>query len=43
MYYKICESCGAVLDPGEKCDCETRETITEPEQAAPENKSEVIK
>lgn len=21
MYYKICEYCGAYLDPGEKCDC----------------------
>lgn len=22
MYYRICENCGAVLDPGERCDCE---------------------
>lgn len=22
MYYKICQNCGAHLDPGEKCDCE---------------------
>lgn len=21
-YFDICESCGAHLDPGEKCDCE---------------------
>lgn len=21
MYYRICEYCGAALDPGEKCDC----------------------
>ena len=21
MYYKICEYCGAHLDPGERCDC----------------------
>ena len=21
-YYSICESCGATLDPGEKCTCE---------------------
>lgn len=21
-YYKICEKCGASLDPGEKCTCE---------------------
>lgn len=20
-YYKICQSCGAHLDPGEQCDC----------------------
>lgn len=20
-YYKVCEHCGAHLDPGEKCDC----------------------
>lgn len=22
MYYRICERCGAHLDPGETCDCE---------------------
>lgn len=22
MYYKICPSCGAHLDPGERCDCQ---------------------
>ena len=21
MYYKVCESCGAHLDRGERCDC----------------------
>lgn len=23
MYFKECEYCGATLDPGEKCDCNT--------------------
>ena len=22
MFYKICPVCGAMLDPGERCDCE---------------------
>ena len=22
MYYYVCKSCGAHLDPGERCDCE---------------------
>ena len=22
-YYKLCSYCGAALDPGEKCDCQT--------------------
>lgn len=21
MYYRVCQSCGAHLDPGEQCDC----------------------
>lgn len=21
MYFRICECCGAALDPGERCDC----------------------
>lgn len=25
MYYKICERCGARLDPGETCDCQWME------------------
>ena len=25
MYYHKCRRCGANLDPGEKCDCETGE------------------
>lgn len=37
MYYKICEECGAVLDPGEHCDCEA---ITEPEQDEPQAERE---
>lgn len=24
MYHYICEKCGASLDPGEKCDCDTQ-------------------
>lgn len=24
MYFTICPRCGAHLDPGEHCDCETR-------------------
>ena len=24
MYGRICENCGAILDPGEKCDCNER-------------------
>lgn len=24
-YNKICEMCGAHLDPGERCDCEQKE------------------
>lgn len=22
MYYRVCQKCGAALDPGERCDCE---------------------
>ena len=25
-YYKICTVCGAALDPGERCDCQNKET-----------------
>lgn len=39
MYYKICEECGAVLDPGEKCDCETRETFSQ-DQTEPQTERE---
>lgn len=24
-YFRLCEYCGAALDPGEKCDCRSRE------------------
>lgn len=30
-YYKVCDKCGATLDPGEKCTCE-RERKEEQEQ-----------
>lgn len=29
MYFKTCEKCGAHLDPGEKCDCETSKNTEE--------------
>ena len=25
-YYKTCPLCGATLDPGERCDCQDKET-----------------
>lgn len=25
-YYKSCPLCGAALDPGERCDCQDKET-----------------
>lgn len=25
-YYKLCPRCGAALDPGERCDCQDKET-----------------
>ena len=28
MYYKICTSCGAHLDPGERCDCQDEKRAT---------------
>ena len=33
-YYKTCERCGASLDPGERCDCNTEKQNT-PNQAKP--------
>ena len=33
--YRVCEKCGAYLDPGERCDC-TMETNAEPVSAAVE-------
>ena len=32
-YYKVCEYCGAHLDPGEKCDCGGEEMRPFPFQA----------
>jgi len=29
-YYRICEACGAHLDPGEKCDCRKTKEETFP-------------
>lgn len=29
-YYKVCEACGAHLDPGEKCDCRKTKEETFP-------------
>lgn len=31
MYYRVCQKCGAALDPGERCDCE-EERIRERER-----------
>lgn len=28
-YYTVCEHCGAILDPGEKCDCQKIRTYEE--------------
>ncbi len=25
-YYSVCKVCGATLDPGERCDCQSLET-----------------
>ena len=41
-YYKICEKCGATLDPGEKCTCE-REHREEQEQKELQRKVEFTK
>lgn len=29
MMYKICQDCGATLDPGESCDCKTKDAATD--------------
>lgn len=29
MYYKICENCGAHLDPEERCDCDCEDILVE--------------
>lgn len=33
MGYRICEYCGAALDPGERCDCQAETKIKENEQS----------
>lgn len=30
MCYRICPDCGAYLDPGEKCDCQSENQNEEP-------------
>lgn len=32
MYFRICPVCGCYLDPGEKCECETKQEAHEPEE-----------
>ena len=34
-YYKVCDLCGATLDPGEKCDCNENSApdVEDPEAA----------
>ena len=41
-YYKVCEKCGATLDPGEKCMCE-REYREEQEEKELRKKVEFTK
>ena len=41
-YYKICEKCGATLDPGEKCTCE-REYREEQEEKELQRKVDFTK
>lgn len=41
-YYKVCEKCGATLDPGEKCTCE-REYREEQEEKELRKKVEFTK
>ena len=41
-YYKVCEKCGATLDPCEKCTCE-REHREEQEQKELQRKVEFTK
>lgn len=24
MFYRVCEHCGSALDPGERCDCQSK-------------------
>jgi hypothetical protein len=41
-YYNLCPVCGASLDPGERCDCDTEKRNT-PDQAEREEKEECRK
>lgn len=34
MYYRICEYCGAALDPSERCDCEEQKQEKEKQTAS---------
>ena len=41
-YYRICEVCGASLDPGERCDC-SKEQQKKPQQAEVKGEEECKK
>lgn len=32
QYFKVCEYCGARLDPGERCDCRRAKAEARPEK-----------
>lgn len=32
QYFKVCECCGARLDPGERCDCRRAKAEARPEK-----------
>lgn len=45
-YYHICSTCGATLDPGEKCDCRDLEALREKVMTAvlalPQDKQQLV-
>lgn len=44
MMYRVCEHCGASLDPGEKCDCwqqDRKEAYTDREREEKRNGSAI--